>query len=181
MPDVARKAALFALGLWIMGTVCVSVVAAQNFYTIDRLIAAQTPPAFAQAVATLGATETRQVLRYVASELNRLFFQYWNYAQLPLGTIVLWLAIRLPDNRREAWLIGGMLLIVLFLTTVVTPPIIAIGRAIDFVSRNPPPPSLRTFGTLHATFTSLELTKAALGVWVAYRLSRPGPAPPRRG
>jgi hypothetical protein len=58
VPDVARKAALFALGLWIMGTVCVSVVAAQNFYTIDRLIAAQTPPAFAQAVATLGATQS---------------------------------------------------------------------------------------------------------------------------
>ena len=164
-----------------MGTVCVSVVATQNFYTIDRLIAVQTPPTFAQAVATLGAAEARQVFRYVASELNRLFFQYWNYAQLPLGAIVLWLVIRVSDNRREAWLIGGMLLIVLFLTAVVTPPIIAIGRAIDFVSRNPPPPNLRTFGNLHAAYTSLELTKAALGLWVAYRLARPSSTPPWRG
>ena len=34
-----REAATFCLGLWLMGTVCVSVAAMQDFYTIDRLLA----------------------------------------------------------------------------------------------------------------------------------------------
>jgi hypothetical protein len=57
-----------------MGTLCVSVVAMQDFYTVDRLLGTSSNNAFAGMVEDLGRESTRSLLRYLASELNRLFF-----------------------------------------------------------------------------------------------------------
>ena len=166
------RAAAFCLGIWVMGTVCISVAATQNFYTIDRLLAAGGHPSFAEGVDRLGAPAARDLLRYLSSELNRLFFRYWNLVQLPLGGVTLWLVLGHPGDRRLRWLVGAMLAIALILTVVVTPPIISIGRGLDFVPRDPPPPSLATFGILHAAYTSLEMLKAALGICAAWWICR---------
>ena len=166
------RAAAFCLGIWVMGTVCISVAATQNFYTIDRLLAAGGHPSFADGVDRLGAADARDLLRYLSSELNRLFFRYWNLLQLPLGGVTLWLVLGLSDDRRLRWIVGAMLGIALVLTVVVTPPILSIGRSLDFVPRDPPPPNLATFGILHAAYTTLEMLKAAMGAWAAYRICR---------
>ena len=166
------RAAAFCLGFWVMGTVCISVAATQNFYTIDRLLAAGGHPAFAEGVERLGAPAARDLLRYLSSELNRLFFRYWNVFQIPLGGVTLWLVLGPPGDRAVRWAVGAMLAIALVLTFVVTPPIISIGRGLDFVPRDPPPPSLATFGVLHAAYTTLEMLKAALGAWAAWRICR---------
>ena len=169
---MARGAAGFCLGLWVMGTVCVSVVATQNFYTIDRLLADAGQPRFDDVVEQVGNVEARDFLRYLSSELNRLFFQYWNYAQFVIGGAAMWLVLGLPDAARLKRPLGAMLAILVLLTFVVTPPILSIGRGLDFVPRDPPPSSLATFSILHAAYTSLEMIKAAIGLWVGYRLSR---------
>jgi len=169
---MTRGAAVFCVGLWVMGTVCVSVVATQNFYTIDRLLTDAGQPRFDDVVEQVGDGVARDFLRYLSSELNRLFFQYWNYAQFLIGGVAMWLVVRLPDGASLKWPLGVMLAILVLLTFVVTPPIIAIGRGLDFVPRHPPPPSLATFGIFHAAYTSLEMIKAAIGLWVGYRLSR---------
>ncbi len=114
----------------------------------------------------------RNFLRYLSSELNRLFFQYWNYAQFLIGGVAIWLVLGLPDGARLKWPLGVMLAILVVLTFVVTPPIISVGRGLDFVPRDPPPTSLATFGILHGAYTSLEMIKAAISLWVGYRLSR---------
>jgi len=168
---VRRGGALFCLGMWVMGTICVSVVATQNFYTIERLLVDESSAPFRDGVNQLGAPLARDLLRYLSSELNRLFFQYWNYLQIPLGGLVLWLVRNLP-NRVLRWQVVGMVGLVLVLAFLITPPIIAIGRSLDFVSRDTPPVGLSTFGVLHAAYTTLELGKAALGLWVAYTLCR---------
>ncbi len=165
------RAAAFCLGIWVMGTVCISVAATQNFYTIDRLLAAGGHPSFAEGVDRLGAPAARDLLRYLSSELNRLFFRYWNLVQLPLGGVTLWLVLPAGD-RRLRWLVGAMLAIAVVLTVVVTPPIVSIGRSLDFVPRDPPPPSLATFGILHAAYTSLEMVKAAMGICAAWWICR---------
>ena len=169
---MTRGAAVFCVGLWVMGTVCVSVVVTQNFYTIDRLLADARQPRFDDVVEQVGDHVARDFLRYLSSELNRLFFQYWNYAQFLIGGVAMWLVVRLPDGASLKWPLGVMLAILVLLTFVVTPPIIAIGRGLDFVPRDPPPPSLATFGILHAAYTTLEMIKAAIGLWVGYRLSQ---------
>ena len=139
---------------------------------LDRLLTDAPQPRFNEVVAQVGDDVARDFLRYLSSELNRLFFQYWNYAQFLIGGVAIWLVLGLPDGARLKWPLGVMLAILVVLTFVVTPPIISIGRGLDFVPRDPPPASLATFGILHGAYTSLEMIKAAIGLWVGYRLSR---------
>jgi hypothetical protein len=160
------------MALWLMGTVSVAIVATQNFYTIDRLLDAQPNPAFSAAVNKLGAPEARELLRYLSSELNRLYFQYWNLAQLAIGIFVLWMIVRLPDSRRAKWEVVAMLGIVLFLTIVITPQMLYLGRELDFIPRDPPPPRLRTFGLLHAAYTLLDGIELILGILVTVWLMK---------
>lgn len=162
-------AAMFCLGVWVMGTVCVSIVAMQNFYTVDRLLDGPSHPTFTAFVEDAGREDARNVLRYLSSELNRLFFQLWNVAQLGLGAAALWLLwdLRSAAAARLRWTLVAMLAVVVVLTVGITPQILAIGRSIDFVPRDPPPPAVATFGALHAAYTLLELAKCGGAVVVA--------------
>ena len=170
-------AAMFCLGVWVMGTVCVSVAAMQNFYTIDRLLDGPSHTVFAAFVEEAGREDARNVLRYLSSELNRLFFQLWNVGQLGLGAAALWLLwdLRSPAAARLRWTLAAMLAVVVMLTVGITPQILAIGRSIDFVPRDPPPPAVATFGVLHAAYTLLELAKCGAGIVAAWWLARGRP------
>jgi hypothetical protein len=160
------------MAIWLTGTVIVAIVAMQNFYTIDRLLEAKPNPTFAAYVEKIGADATRQLMRYLSSELNRLYFQYWNVAQLPLGILALWLVVKLPGANKTKWQIVAMLAIVIFMTVVITPGILSVGRSIDFVPRDPPPPALRTFGLLHAAYTVFDGILLILGSMVTLALAR---------
>jgi hypothetical protein len=168
----ARSWAIFCMGLWLTGTVAMAIVATENFYTIDRLLQAQPNAKFVKDVAMLGHDEARDLLRYLSSELNRLYFQYWNLAQLPIGILALWLVGKGSQGTKPKWGIVAMLGIVLFLTAVITPRIVSVGRALDFVPRVPPPNGLRTFGLLHATYTLFDGIELILGVIVTLWLVR---------
>jgi hypothetical protein len=154
------------------GTVFMAIVATQNFYTIDRLLASQPNPAFGAAVNKLGATEARDLLRYLSSELNRLYFQYWNVAQLPIGIFVLWMIMRLPNSQRVKWYVVAILGIVLVLTIIITPRMLYVGRELDFAPHDPQTPRLRTFGLLHAAYTVLDAINMILGIMVMVWLMR---------
>ena len=167
-----RSWAIFCMGLWLMGTVSMAIVATQNFYTIDRLFETQPNPAFTAALDKLGRAEARHLLRYLSSELNRLYFQYWDLAQLAIGILVLWLVVKLPGARKAKWGIVAMLGIVLFLMLLITPQILSVGRSLDFVPRDPPPARLRTFGLLHAAYTVLDGILLLLGILVTVWLVR---------
>src|SRR5438046_1283396 len=84
-----RYWALVLMGAWMMGTIAVSIVATENFYTIDRLLASRASAPFAAVVDRSGAAPTRDLLRYLSSELNRLYFQMWNIAQVIIAAVVL--------------------------------------------------------------------------------------------
>ena len=161
-----QRWAIFGMGAWLAGTVLVSVVAAQNFYTIDRLLAGSTNSTFSSVVAELGQPQARDVLRYLASELNRLYFQLWNIIQLALGLLVLWLIGRAPSATKVRWGIAGMLGLVGLMMVWLTPEIISVGRSLDFVPRDPSPPALQRFWILHGAYTVLEGFKLVTGVIV---------------
>ena len=50
----------------------------------------------------------------------------------------------------------------------------AMGRSLDFVPRDPPPPAMATFGLLHAAYTVLELLKGGAALLAAAWLIRRG-------
>lgn len=177
MTTTRRQWAVVILGAWIAGSICMSVVATENFYTIDRLLALRANSTFAAAVDRLGAVEARDLLRYLSSELNRLYFQLWNGAQIVLGALALWLlsgSTARPVGRDTIakWGIAAMLAIVLLMLVYLTPQIVTLGRSLDFVPRDPAPPGMSRFWILHAAYTSLEVLKLVIAVLVAASLAK---------
>lgn len=170
-----QRWAMFAMGAWLAGTLIVSVIAAENFYTIDRLLAGSPNAGFASAVSRLGEPQTRELLRYLSSELNRLYFQVWNVSQLVIGGLVLWLVASNRSAVRPRWGVTAMLALVAMMTLWLTPQIVSVGRSLDFVPRNPPPSALGRFWVLHGTYTLVESGKLVLGVIVAIWIARTGP------
>jgi hypothetical protein len=170
MTATRRQWTLVILGAWIAGSICMSVVATENFYTIDRLLASRANPALAAAADRLGAVEARDLLRYLSSELNRLYFQLWNGAQLVLGLLALWLIA--GSAKKVKWGIIAMLATVVLMLVYLTPQIVTLGRSLDFVPREPAPPGMSRFWILHAAYTSLEMLKLAAAVVVAALLVR---------
>jgi hypothetical protein len=177
MTATRRHWALAILGAWIAGSICMSVVATENFYTIDRLLGSRANAAFGAAVDRLGAVEARDLLRYLSSELNRLYFQLWNGAQIVLGVLALWLlsgstAQPLGRDKKAKWGIAAMLAIVVLMLAYLTPAIVTLGRSLDFVPRDPAPPGMSRFWILHAAYTSLEMLKLVIALLVAISLAK---------
>lgn len=170
-----QRWALVAMGAWLAGTVCMSVVATENFYTIDRLLAGSPNGAFRAAVQQIGQPQGRDLLRYLSSELNRLYFQSWNVTQLVLGALVLWLLSdwgQTRSPRSAKWGVIAMLASVVLMLAWLTPAIVSLGRELDFVPRDPAPPGMQRFWILHAAYTSLEMLKLLAGIIVTAWIAR---------
>ena len=181
MTNRRREWLLVLLGAWIAGSICTSVVATENFYTIDRLLAARSNAAFAAAVDRLGAPEARDLLRYLSSELNRLYFQLWNLAQIVIGGAALWLTFELRKQdaayKKPFLAVALMLSIVALMLGYLTPQIVTLGRSLDFVPRDPAPAAMSRFWILHGTYTSLEVLKLIVGAIVTVSMiQRTSPA-----
>jgi hypothetical protein len=163
---------MYAMGAWVAGTLIVFVIATQNFYTVDRLLTDSANAAFRAQVDSLGTARGRELLRYLSSELNRLYFQLWNGAQLALGVVVLWLPGRSRQHVRSRNGVLVMVALVSVMTLWLQPEITSLGRSLDFVPRDPEPPGMSRFWMLHAIYTTLEVCKLVLGVTVAVWLAR---------
>jgi len=168
---------MFCMAVWLAGTFFIAIVATQNFYTIDRLLTGSPSGLFRNAVDTMKSAPTvRDMLRYLSSELNRLYFQYWNLAQLPLGILTLWLVSKLPNSKHTTWEIIAMLSISLFLMLVVTPEMLMVGRTLDFAPSDPVPAGLRTFGLLQTAYAVFSLINVVLGVLVTLWIQKSSPS-----
>jgi hypothetical protein len=167
-----RSFAAFLLGVWLTGTILLAFVATQNFATVDRILAQPTPQAATQ-LSALPHDTMRPLLRHLSSELNRLYFFAWGVAQVAFGLLLLILLLGL-NRRWEAVLVAVMLAIANAQLLWMTPRITEIGRALDFVPRNPLPssaePMMAEFWRFHAAFTGSDMVLMALGLMAAWRL-----------
>jgi hypothetical protein len=165
-----KSLALLLLGAWLAGSLIMFFVATQNFRTVDRILGSPGVEA-AGPLSAVPAGVLRPLLRHLSSELNRLYFFSWGIAQMVLGLAVLALVFR---DRTQVILAASMLVLVVGLALFVTPQITEIGRALDFVSRNPLPPAsapaMAKFWKLHAAFTGLDGIKLLLGFVLAWKL-----------
>jgi hypothetical protein len=161
--------AIAVLGVWVGITLFMWFAAGRSFATVERVLQSQDPQ-FTKITKRLKPVETRQLLRNLASEINRTFFSAYGWAQVILGVGLLFLLLRqTPRDTTALAITGTMLGIVLILTLIVTPQIIALGRSIDFVPRNPPPPEMGRFGLLHGAYTGLDGLKLLAGLGMLVR------------
>jgi Domain of unknown function (DUF4149) len=161
--------AVAVLGAWLMTTLCMWFAATKSFATVERVMK-RADPQFLAATKPLGEASTRVVLRYVASEINRTLFWGYGALQIVLGVILFLLLWRhTPRNTVDIGVVAIMLALSVILTFVITPLIISLGRGIDFVPRNPPPPVMPRFWALYGSFTGLDGLKFLAGLGLLIR------------
>ncbi|MCI0409545.1 MAG: hypothetical protein L0191_13455 [Acidobacteria bacterium] len=163
-----RSLLIALLGGWITGSLILGAVATQNFRTIDRLLSAPRPE-FASAVAPLDQGQARTVLRHLSSELNRRYFSAWGLIQLALGVVVVIGALGLTPMDRAGVIGAAGILVLVVVLVALNWLIVPLGRGLDFLPRNPAPPSLPRFGRLHLAYTSLDALKLILCAWLLVR------------
>ncbi|MBI4463795.1 MAG: hypothetical protein HY647_03725 [Acidobacteria bacterium] len=170
-----RLAMGLILGGWLLGTLMVAGIAAQNFRMVDRLLHSASQTALQQRTAGIPAGEVRLLLRHLASELNRFYFRAWGWVELVLGAGLLLCAMGGFQDRRLTAGFAVMLGLVAVGAFYLVPRLIEVGRSLDFVPREPVPPALVLFGRLHAAYTGLDIVKLLVGIWMAVVLVRLGP------
>ena len=160
-----HRIAAFLSGCLILGSLFMIFVATQNFQTVDRVLTAP-PPEAAQMFQTLGADNSRLLLRYMAGEDNRLFFVAWGLTEIALGIALTAMLLFILRSGLLAGLAGGMVIITLFQHFRVTPEMITFGRMIDF-GAGAGSAAYSQFWRLHGLYGVLEVVKLILGTVVA--------------
>jgi len=161
--------AVAILAAWIMATLGMWFAATRSFATVERVMKSGQPE-FVEITKPLGEVPTRMVIRHMASELNRTLFQGYGILQIVFGAILLLLVLRqTPRHTLDISLVAAMLVLSLVLTLGITPLVTSVGRSIDFLPRNPPPPVMPRFWMLHGAFTSLDGIKLLAGVGLLIR------------
>ena len=161
--------AVAILGAWMMSTLCMWFAATRSFAAVENVMNSGQPQ-FVQTTKPLGVDSTRTVLRHMASEINRTLFWGYGALQIGLGAILFLLLWRQhPRNAVDVGVVATMLALSVILTLVITPLIVSLGRTIDFLPRNPPPPEMPRFWALHGSFTGLDGAKLLAGAGLLIR------------
>ncbi len=154
------RAALFVAALWLGMLVASWVAATVSFRTVDRVLGPGGRPELADRLKAVSPEDRRTVLRHLASEINRWIFRNWALAQLVLALALA--TASWPSGGAVRALSMGAAAIVAVQVLALGPPIVDLGRSLDFVPRPLPPEMGRRFGLLHAGFVLLDLAKAVV-------------------
>jgi hypothetical protein len=157
----ARQLVTFLLGAWITGSLFMTAVATQNFRNVDRLLAAPSDQA-GKMIQALTHDSARQLLRYHSSELNRLYFVWWEAAQLLVGAALLIALARAKCGTTCVVLAAVALVITVSMHWLLTPQVVSLGRLIDFLPQGVETPVRSQFWKLHGIYSTLEVVKMAL-------------------
>jgi hypothetical protein len=161
--------AVAILGAWIMSTFCMWFAATRSFATVDSVLK-RSDPQFVAITKPLAEGSPRIVLHYMASEVNRTLFWGYGALQIGLGLFLMLLVWRqTPRRALDTALVAVMLGLSFILTLAITPMLVSIGRDIDFLPRNPPPPVMPRFWALHGCFTGLDSVKLLAGIGLLIR------------
>jgi hypothetical protein len=144
-------------------------VATGNFQTVSEILKSP-PPQADKMIKVLGDENARILLRYLAGEENRLFFETWETAQLLLGLLLAGLLFFAANRRLMAGLAGAIVVLTVFQHFKITPDLVWQGRAIDFVPATGDPTARQQFFKLHAAYGVIEVVKMLLIIGIGIAL-----------
>ena len=151
------------LGVWLGGSVILGAVVTYNFSGIDDLFARNSRLQEHAGFAPDDTDAKKSSLLWVhSSELNRVFFEVWNRAQLILGSLAVLLAVLGRKGRLPIVLLATATLMVGLIHLVLEPQIVELGRQLDFLPRDPPPPMLEDFQRFHGLYFVAESLRFGL-------------------
>ena len=157
------------LGAWLAGSAFMSIVASQNFRSVDRLMN-HSAPEVRSAVQALGGIESaRLLLRHHVSEQNRWYYDSWEIVQL-IGGLALFLLLLFGTLETKFTLLLPLMMIacVAVCHFVLTPEITTLGRLLDFSAM--PLADSRRLWMMERTYTVFTAAEWALGLVLAVKL-----------
>jgi len=157
-----RRVASFLLGAWLLGSLFMFFVATQNFRSVERILDAPTAAA-SERINTLGKDEARHLLRFQASEMNRLYFSTWEQVQLLLGVTLVLITLRGSTRLFIIAMPVTMLLIVAVAHFFLTPEITRLGAMMDFVANARQTDIGKEFWGYHQIYSTTEVLKFLIG------------------
>jgi hypothetical protein len=178
-----RRLASLILGAWLGGSVFMIVVASRNFAIVEEVLATENRQAAIQ-IELLSPEGARMFLRHLAGEMNRYFFQLWGKSQIALGALLFLTLIFATNGHRYVLALTALMVgLAAVMHFRLTPEIVGIGRAIDYVPIEHASPDRIEFQKYHRLYVVLELSKLAvgalLGAWLLVN-SRAGEGTLRR-
>ena len=166
-------ALVLVLGIWLGASVLLLWVVGSSFQGVERAVVENEKLAQKAGFEPGDAAARKISVPWVVTgELNRQYFAGWNAGQLVLAGAALVLAARC--RQRAAFMsLCAAARIVLVLTFWLAPELTTLGRALDFVPRDPPPPAEARFMGIHRWYTALEIAKVVLGALAVKLGARP--------
>lgn len=151
------------LGIWLGGSVILGAIVAYNFSGIDDLFDRNLKLQEHAGFQPGDVDAKKSSLLWVhSSELNRVFFEVWNRAQLVLGGLAVLLAVLGRAGRLSILLLTTAAALVGLIHMVLEPQIVELGRQLDFLPRDPPPPMLEEFQRYHGIYFATESLRFGL-------------------
>src|ERR1700688_2662260 len=119
----SSRISAFLLGALLTGSLFMAFVATRNFQTVSEIL--KSPPTQAEKmIQTLGPENARLLLRYLAGEENRLFFDTWEIAQLLLGLFLAGLLFLDGNRRLLAGFAAAIVILTIFQHFKITPELV---------------------------------------------------------
>ena len=165
----SSRISAFLLGALLTGSLFMAFVATGNFQTVSEILKSP-PPQADKMIKVLGYENARLLLRYLAGEENRLFFETWETAQLVLALLLAALLFLAGNKRLLAGMAGAIVILTVFQHFKITPELVWQGRAIDFVPATGDPTARQQFFKLHAAYGVIEVVKLLLIIGIGIAL-----------
>lgn len=157
-----RRFVLFLMGAWIGASIFVAIAATQNFSTVDDVLKTPVDGA-AKILKGLDPENARMLLRHVAGEENRAYFETWELVQIAIAVAVTVLLFLDSSTRKLCGFSLAMLLLVAFMHLKLTPELVYIGRQIEFLAWMAEPGVRQEFASLHRMYGIMEVAKLLVG------------------
>jgi hypothetical protein len=164
-----NRISAFLLGALLLGSLFMAFVATENFQTVSDILKSP-PPQAQKMIKVLGDENARLLLRYLAGEENRLFFETWETAQLFLGLLLAALLFLMGNRRFLAGVAAALVILTLFQHFKITPELVWQGRSIDFVTVTAGSTARQQFFKLHAAYGAIEAVKLLLIILIGAAL-----------
>lgn len=149
-----------------MGSLFMAYVATGNFATVDQVLKAPSLEA-EKMIQTLGNENARHLLRYLAGEENRGFFETWEIAEMIIGVGLAAFLILGLKQRLSSALTAAIIILTGFQHFKITPEMVWLGRSIDFIAWTADSQARSQFYKLHAAYGIIEGAKLLLMLVVA--------------
>jgi hypothetical protein len=171
---IVERLIVLVLAFWMGGLMMVTIAATGSFKAVE--VSLDKPSAgVAKAMSKLGQDQTRDLLHYQSSEVNRQLFEVWGWLQLGLtGASLAALLFMTNVGKRALAISAGMAGLSALMTAIIIPGMIRIGREMRASPLGPSADMAQSFRTMHQAFGAFEAVAVILALWLMVGLLRGG-------